>query len=392
MHFDVVVVGGGSTGSAIAYYLTRYGGGRVALVEKDHVGWGQTGRSTAVVRLHYSTSETAKMALVSWRVLKNMEKEVGGPSGFRGCGFLLLAGYEDYEGLKKNVEMQKSLGIDTRIVSVEELKELEPRINVTGLSAAAYEPGSGYADPVTTAQSFAKAAVREGCVLLETCEVKAARIENGRIERLTTSKGEVEADLVVNATGVWCNRFLEMMGVELPVDVMKEEIVVWTRPESFHGEHFVIGDLPNNYYMRPFGDSQTYMGSINPEMDRREKYPSAYNLDERIGIETASRYGEAVAKRFPVMAEAKMAGGWVGLYDVTPDWHPIIGYSRKIENLFNAVGLSGHGFKLCPAIGMLASDIILEHKNPLIDPEFFSEERFGKGRLIGTSYKYGVLS
>ncbi|MEM2023960.1 MAG: FAD-binding oxidoreductase, partial [Candidatus Caldarchaeum sp.] len=125
---------------------------------------------------------------------------------------------------------------------------------------------------------------------------------------------------------------------------------------------------------------------------RQERHVSAFNLEEKVGIDTASRYGEAVSKRFPVMAEARLAGGWVGLYDVTPDWHPIIGFSKKVENLFNAVGLSGHGFKLCPAIGMLATDIILGSKTPLIDPEFFSEDRFGKGRLIGMTYKYGVIS
>ncbi|MEM2024633.1 MAG: FAD-dependent oxidoreductase, partial [Candidatus Caldarchaeum sp.] len=260
MRFDVVVVGGGSTGSSIAYYLTARGAGRVALVEKDHVGWGQTGRSTAVVRLHYSTHEVAKMALVSWRVLKNMEKVVGGPSGFTACGFVILAGEEDYQGLKRNVEMQRELGINTRIMSPDELKQLEPRINVDGLHAAAYEPESGYADPVTTAQTFAKAAVNGGCSLMESCEVKGVRMAGNRVERLITTRGEIETDLVVNATGVWCNGFMEMFGAELPVKLMKEEIVVWSRPEGFRGPHLVVGDLPHNYYMRPFGDSQTYMG------------------------------------------------------------------------------------------------------------------------------------
>ncbi|MEM2237258.1 MAG: FAD-binding oxidoreductase [Candidatus Caldarchaeum sp.] len=392
MRFDVVVVGGGSTGASIAYYLTKKGAGRVALVEKDHVGWGQTGRSTAVVRLHYSTLEVAKMALISWRVLKNMEKEVGGPSGFTACGFVILAGEEDYEGLKKNVEMQKSLGIKTEILTPEKLVQLEPRINIEGLYAAAYEPESGYADPVTTAQTYAKAAVNEGCVLMESCEVKGVRMAGNRVERLLTTRGEFEVGLVVNATGVWCNSFLEMFGAALPVKVMKEEIVVWSRPEDFRGQHLVVGDLPYNYYMRPFGDNQTYMGSINPDMSRQEKYPNAFDLEAKVGIDTASRYGEALSKRFPIMAEARVAGGWIGLYDVTPDWHPIIGYSKTVQNLFNAVGLSGHGFKLCPAIGMLASDIILGNKTPLVDPEFFNEERFEKGKLIGVSYKYGVIS
>ncbi|MCS6769754.1 MAG: FAD-binding oxidoreductase [Candidatus Caldarchaeum sp.] len=392
MRFDVVVVGGGSTGASIAYHLVKQGAGKVALVEKDYVGWGQTGRSTAVVRLHYSTPEVASMALASWRVLKNMEKEVGGPSGFTACGFLLLAGEEELQGLERNVAMLKKVGVETRIIAADEVREVEPRIDTTGLAAAAYEPESGYADPVATAQTYARAAAADGCVLMEACEVVSVRMEGRRIERLITSRGEFEADLVVNATGVWCNTFLEKVGEELPVKVMKEEIVVWSRPETFRGQHPVVGDLPNNYYMRPFGETQTYMGSINPDMNRQEKHPTAFNLNEKVGLDTASMYGEAVSKRFPAMAEARIAGGWVGLYDVTPDWHPIVDFSAQVENLFNVVGLSGHGFKLCPALGMLTADILLKRRKPLINPDFFSRERFERRRLIGMSYKYGVIS
>jgi len=392
MRFDVAVVGGGSTGTAIAYYLTKNGAGRVVLVEKDFVGWGQTGRSTAVVRLHYSTKEVALMALTSWRVLKDMDKTVGGESGFRASGFVILVGAEDFEGLKKNVEMHRSLGINTKIVGPDELREIEPRINVEGIYAGAYEPESGYADPVLTSQSFAKAALANGCTLMERCEVVGVKVNEKRIEKLITSKGDVEADIVVNATGVWCNRFFDLIGLSYPVTVVKEKIVVWRRPESFSGQHLVVGDLPNNYYMRPFGETQTYMGTINPETDRQEKYPEKFDLAEKVGVDTASHYGELVSKRFPIMSEAQFAGGWIGLYDITPDWHPIIGFSSKIKNLFNAVGLSGHGFKLCPAIGMLASDIILNRKDLPIDKNFFGEKRFEEKRLIGISYKYGVIS
>ena len=392
MRFDVAVIGGGSTGSSIAYHLVKDGAGKVALIEREHVGWGQTGRSTAIVRLHYSTVEVARMALVSWDELRRMEEAVGGPSGFRPCGFVIAADSRDGDGLRRNVEMQRKIGINTRIISPEELAEIQPGVDTRGLEVAAYEPGSGYADPVLTAQTYAGAASELGCVLMPKTEVKGLRLENGRIVSLETDRGRVEADVVVNATGVWANTLLSAIGVNLPIKVMKEEIVVWVRPSNFLGEHIVFGDLPNNYYIRPFGESQTYMGSINPDMSKVGDSPSDFNLDERVGLGTVSEYGSVISSRFPAMSEARYAGGWIGLYDVTPDWHPIIGFMENPSNLFNVVGLSGHGFKLAPALGMIASELILRGESRLVDREFFSHRRFTLGRAITSSYKYGVIS
>ncbi len=393
MKVDVLVIGGGSTGTSIAYYLSERGAGRVALLERQYVAWGQTGRSTAVVRLHYSTPEVARMALISWEVLREMERKIGGPSGFRACGFAIAAGQEDLEGLRKNVEMQRSLGINTRLITPEELREIQPQIDTDGLAGAAYEPESGYADPVMTAQTFAEAAARNGCIIKTKTEVKGFRVDGNRIKAVLTDKEIFEADVIVNASGVWSNQVTAELGLNLPVEVVKEEIAVWKRPEEFRGEHIVFADLPNNYYMRPFGDTQTYMGSINPDLSRREREPTAFNLDERVSMDTFMSYGELISRRFPCMVKAEAAGGWIGLYDITPDWHPIIGRSSKFENLYNAVGMSGHGFKLCPAFGMLVSDLILrDGKSDVVNPDFFSERRFAEGRLIGTSYQYGVIS
>ncbi len=393
MDVDVLVIGGGSTGTSIAYHLCEGGADRVMLVERSNIAWGQTGRSTAVVRLHYSTPEVAKMALESWKFLRDMENKLGKPSGFKAVGFVILAGENDLEGLRRNVEMQRSLGINTKTLTPEELKQLMPQMNVDDVAGAAYEPESGYADPVTTAQSFAEAARERGCVIKTSTEVKGFKVRESRIESVETTAGEVKPSYVVNATGVWTNVLNSMLGIELPVEVVKEDIVIWKRPSTFRGEHMVVGDLPLDYYMRPFGDTQTYMGSINPNLEKKAKTPDAFNIDEKITVDIFLKYGEKVSKRIPDMKHAEAAGGWSGLYDITPDWHPIIGKSEQIENLIHAVGMSGHGFKLSPAIGKLVADIILKNnKSDVVNPDFFSERRFKVGRLIGTSYQFGVIS
>jgi glycine/D-amino acid oxidase-like deaminating enzyme len=392
VRFDIAIIGGGSTGTSIAYHLLRKGAGKVVLLEKDHVGWGQTGRSTAIVRLHYSTEEVIRMALHSWRELSRMEEAVGGPSGFKPCGFILAACEEDLDGLRRNVEIQRRVGVDTRLITAEELKEIIPQVDVEGVVGAAYEPCSGYADPVLTAQTYARAAEKMGCTLLVKTPVKRLNLEKGRIRYIETEKERLESDIVVNATGVWSNDLLSGTGENLPLKVMKEEIVVWSRPSTFRGEHVVFADLPQNYYMRPHGEMQTYMGSINPDMSRVSDSPEEFNISEKVGLDTVSSYGAALSKRFPAMADAVYSGGWVGLYDVTPDWHPIIDFSGRIDNLVHVVGLSGHGFKLAPAFGDVVSDLILRGSCRLVDRNFFSLRRFKEGRLIGSSYKYGVIS
>jgi sarcosine oxidase, subunit beta len=389
----MAVIGGGSTGTSIAFYLQKKGAGKVALIEKDEIAWGQTGKSTAVVRMHYSTEELVKLASASYPILKDMEAKVGGPSGFIECGVVVAGGEQDAAAINANVKMQKGLGVDTSLITARDLSEIEPHIQTDGIAAAAYEPHSGFADPVATAKSFADAFVREGGMVQTRTLVKGFRLNGNRITAIVTDNNTIEADTVINASGVWANDLLSSLNISLPIDVIHEYVVLIKRPQSFQGSHIVFMDVPNNYYIVPKSTSQTCVSVLTGDMSRRERSPSSYD-DVQSGpdFETMNDFAEKLAYRFPTMREAEALGGWSGLEDVTPDWHPIFDWSSTLENLFNAVGLSGHGFKICPALGMFASDLILRRKSNLIDHHFFAEDRFSVGRTISARLNAGSMA
>lgn len=386
------MVGGGSTGTSVAYHLTKLGYGRILLAEKGTIGGGQTGKSTGVVRLHYSIPETAKMALYSFRFMERWESEVGGRCGLTKCGFMIVASEREADSLKRAVELQRSIGINTRIISPEEIREIEPRMNVSDVAAAAYEPDSGYADPMDTSISFAEAARRMGAEVREHAEVEVFKTEGDMIAAARVAGEWVEADSYVIAVGVWANRLLSKLGRSLPLRIGVEEVAAIMRPEKFRGLHLVLADLINGFYMRPLGDSETHMGSLDPEYPEPEPDPDRVDY-ESIRRETYHRYMELYSKRFPVMEEAPYKPrGWRGLYDVTPDWQPILGRDEIYRNLYLAVGLSGHGFKLSPALGLVVAEAVAKGKSSLVDVELYGVRRFKEGRLIGREYGFGILS
>lgn len=386
---EAVVIGGGCNGASVAYNLAKRGVTDVALLEKSFLAFGGTGKSSAIVRQHYSNEETAKMAVESLRVFQNFEKQVGENSGFTQTGFLVLVGPKDLEGLEANVAMQRKVGIDTRVISSEELKELEPEIRTVDLAAAAYEPESGFADPVSTTSSFAKQAENMGVKILVKTEVTGIRTDAGKVRSVLTNRGEIETGVVVNAAGVWGARIAEMVGIRLPLTPTRHPVCYMRSPDGFREIKRIVVDYPNGIYIRPEAiPGRFQVGSIDPNISGLEIDPDNYN--EGIGFETISTYATKLTSRFPRMEMGVSMGGFSGPYDITPDWHPILDRTR-VEGFYLAVGFSGHGFKLCPAVGRLMAELITEGRTSGIDIRFFRFSRFEEGRPITGKYEYSIL-
>ncbi|MBI5651983.1 MAG: FAD-binding oxidoreductase [Chloroflexi bacterium] len=387
---DVVVIGAGITGTSAAFQLAQRGL-RVALVEKKFIAAGSTGKSSAIIRQHYSNAITARMALYSLRVFQNFADVLGGgDAGFVTTGFAILVAAKDRAGLIENVAMQKRVGVNTRIISSDELRELNPGIAETRDIASAYEPESGYSDPASSATGFADAAKRLGTQVYQETRVIGIEMSGGRVIGVKTTNGMIATGAVVNCANAWAPEIGAMVGVNLPVQAERHQVATFQRPADFRAPHFTAGDFINNIYYRPEGALLTLAGSIDPHHGTPID-PDNYN--ESADYEFIEDMATRIRNRYPVMERAFSKGGWSGIYGVTPDWHPIIDEIPAGSGFFVAAGFSGHGYKLGPAVGVMIADLVTRASAPTaeLDRALFRYARFAENTPVRGKYEYSIV-
>ncbi len=387
---DVVVVGAGITGSSAAFQLAQRGF-KVAVVEKRFVAAGSTGKSSAIIRQHYSNEITARMALYSLRVFTHFADAVGGDAGFVRTGFMVLVEPKDRVGLEENVAMHKRLGIDTRLISSEESRELDPALGGASAAALAYEPGSGYADPAFTTTGFIEAAKRHGAEVYQGVRVTGIEMKGGRVAGVKTTAGTIATAAVVNCANAWASEIGSMVGVPLPVRASRHQVATFQGPLPETRAHVAAADFVNHIYYRPEGGSLTLVGSIDAAEAEHHTDPDEYN--ESVDYEFIEDAAQRIRNRYPAMEHALSRGGWSGIYGVTPDWHPIIDEVPKDSHLFVAAGFSGHGFKLGPAVGVMVADMVTRASSPTagLDRSLFRYGRFAENTPIRGKYEYSIV-
>lgn len=385
---DVIVVGGGISGTSTAFQLAQRGA-RVTLVEKNFIASGPTGRSSAVIRQHYSHEVTARMALRSLRVWQNFRERVGGECGFTQTGFLLGARAEDLDGLKANIAFQQSVGIDTRFVSAAEMREIDPHLSTEGIVGAAYEPESGYADPAAAANSFAAAARRLGATILQDTTATAIQATAGRVTGIRTNHGDLSAGAVVVAAGPWTPRLFQTVGIEIPIVASRIQVAFYQWPQGFEGRT-VYADFVVQMYIRPEGGRQFMVGSVEPEeAEDVVENPDAFN--EQVDYPIVNKFAERLAHRYPAMQQGTFSNGYAALYDITPDWHMIIDEMPGISGLYCCAGGSGSNFKTGPAVGEMVTRLVLDGRSAEDDVNFFRLDRFARGQLRRGKYESSIV-
>ncbi len=232
--YDAIIIGGGIMGCSSALQLARRGM-KVVLLEKGTIGAGPTGKSSAVIRQHYSNELTARMALYGLGVFRNFKAEFGDECGFTQTGFVVVAKASDKAGLEANVAFQQSLGIETELLSPESLLELMPGLHTADLVAAAYEPGSGYADPYLTNTAMARAARKEGADIYQDTRVTGISFAGGKVTGVDSNAEKFSAPVVVNCAGSWGAQVAAMAGVSLPINSCRVQVAFFRRPESVRG-------------------------------------------------------------------------------------------------------------------------------------------------------------
>ena len=378
-------------GTSIAYNLKRKGMDKVTLLEKRFVGSGATGRSAGVVRQHYSTEFMVRMATRSLRTIRDFQQELGTDSGYRRTGLIVAVDEEGIDALRQTVAMQRSLGVDTKLISPSELMQVQSELYTDDLGGGAFEPDAGYADPSLTTTGYAKAAETLGVKILQKTEVVGIELSGRKVTAVKTNQGErIVTPVIVNATNAWANRINEMVGVELPIQSVRSQVCLLRRPPDFQGSHVVLFDFVKLTYLKAEGDTQTLVGTLDPQVDLSAPVDPDLCPDS-IDYEHVEMLSGRIVHRFPVMGRAVPRGGWSGPYDVTPDWHPILDEIEEVEGYYCAAGFSGHGFKLCPAVGEMMADLIIHGKKAGSDIENFRSTRFREGKPIVPKYAYSLV-
>ncbi len=386
---DIIIIGGGVMGASIAYHLAKHGDVRVMLVERQALCNGTTGRSGAIVRQHYSNDFTIRMARASLSVFQDFEELIGGDSGFVTTGMIVMADEQGTGALRANVKMQQDQGVDTQLIHPQEVSEAAAGYSGVGVALACYETGAGVADPMATTHCFAKRARDYGATIREGVTVTQILTEHERVIGVRTNAGDFQAPGVVLAANVWSVALAQSIGISLPITATRHPMVAVRRPDDFGGRtglHAVGLDLTRDIYLRPDIGGITLVGSSENVFTPSNPDNYAQGLTEQ----EIEHFRSAAGGSIPALTRAVPRGGWAGIYDDTPDFHPILDKLPEYDGLYCAAGFSGHGFKLSPLVGQWMAQLILTGTKP-DDMQHFAFDRFAQGQEIRPRYSSGVL-
>ena len=371
---DIVIIGGGVMGASIAYHLAARGLKNILLLEKDEFfGQGATGRCAGGVRYQFATEVNIRLSLASLPLLERFETEIGQAIGYSKCGYLfLLTKEEDIIAFQRNVSLQHSLNVKTEWLSGDDIRRRLPMMRLDDVIAGTYNPDDGVVDPNSVVMGYISAARRLGVDALNGIEVTGIQVQSSRIKGVITTAGNIAAPLVVDAAGPWAGLIAEMAGVEIPLTPIRRQWFTTTPiTEIPEGYPFVI-DFAQSLYFHREGRG-LLIGMSNPDE------PAGF--DQNIDPDWETTNIEAAIARLPLLEKAQLASHVAGLYEVTPDAHPIYG-STPVEGFFICTGFSGHGFMHGPISGVLMSEIILEGSAKTVDISMLDLARFQEGRLI----------
>jgi sarcosine oxidase, subunit beta len=386
---DVVIVGGGIEGAAAAWALSQRGVTDVVVAERNTVASGMTGKSSGIVRCHYGVSSLAAMATVGLEVFENAEEIFGTDIGFRQTGYVVGVGEPNVESLRKSLAAQRAVGVQTEEIDRAEVARMWPFADLSPFAAFGWEARGGYGDAYQTAQAFAASARAAGVRIRQGATVTGLVVGGDRVTGVRLADGgEISAGTVVVATGVWTRPLLAPYGLEVPIRVVREQIVMISPgiDSGAIGSLPVFSDLVSLQYVRAevggeilFGNSDLSDATVADPDNYLNRATDAF-VDLTV---------DKVGTRFPGFTDAAISGSYAGCYDVTPDWNPVIS-KTGLDGLIVAAGFSGHGFKIAPAVGRLVADLVVDghSRDPRIPHTDFRLSRFAEGDPLKSPYPY----
>ena len=367
----VVVIGGGVIGTSAAFHLAE-AGADVVLVERGQLGGGSTSRAAGGVRTQFSDVLNIAIAKRSLAAFREFARRPGWEIDLKQVGYLFVITREDdLEAFERSVTLQREQGLESRILTAHETRELCPLLEGDDILAGSFSPGDGHATPDGVVQGYASGARAHGAVVRTGCEVRAIEIRGGRITRVITDAGPIWCDAVVCAAGPWSRAVGAMVGVELPVVPLRRQILFTEPVEGLPGHLPMTIDFASSFYFHREGPGLLMGMSYERETPGFDIETTEDWIPDLMAV---------VRRRAPRIADVGIRGGWAGLYEMTPDHNALIGEARGVSGFVYATGFSGHGFLQGPAVGEILRDIVLG-RAPFVDIAPLSADRFDAASL-----------
>jgi sarcosine oxidase subunit beta len=371
---DFVIIGGGVMGASTAYHLAKRGCKHILLLEKDEFfGQEATGRCAGGVRYQFATEVNVRLSQASLPMFERFEDEIGQAVDFRKCGYLfLLSQEEDIDKFRNNVEMQNRLGVQTEWLQGDEIRRRLPLMRLDDIVAGTWHDQDGLVDPNSTVMGYISCAQRLGVEALNRVEVTGIDVENGKVAGVRTDKGVISTPLIVNTAGPWAGVIGEMAGVEIPIVPLRRQMLTTTPLPQIPADFPFVIDFAQSLYFHREGEG-LLTGMSNPNEEP--------GFDQSVDPDWQLVNLEAAIQRLPLLEKAGLASHWAGLYEVTPDAHPIFG-AAPVEGFYVCGGFSGHGFMHGPVSGKLMAEIILDGQPQTVDVSMLDLARFQEDRII----------
>jgi sarcosine oxidase subunit beta len=383
--YDAIIIGGGIHGVSTAFHLAKRGI-KSLVIEKETLASQATGRSSGLVRMHYDLEPESRLAWESFQYFYNWGEKVGGDCGFTRTGFIQIVRPKFVEQLKANVEMHQRIGIPSLLVTAGDIKRIAPHFVTDDIEFAAYEPESGHADPSAATFTLMDAARNQGAELIQGCTVISLEINSGKITGAATSQGDFSAPIVVNTAGAWAGEVAKMVGIDLPINTWRHDVIFVNRPVEMGPSHPTVIDDINEMYFRPETGGMTLVGleDNNPLGESPEGYT------DRAQPGFVERAVERICQRIPLMEKGTLHSDHGGYDGITPDQRAVLGQIGP-EGFYLQCGFSGTGFKIAPAVGACMAELILDGGAKTVDITPFSPQRFAEGRLLKGEHSYDSI-
>lgn len=371
---NIVIVGGGVMGASTLYHLAARGIKNVILLEKNEFfGQEATGRCAGGVRYQFATEINIRLSQESLPMLDRFKEEIGQDINYRKCGYLFaLTDQKDVDTFKHNVDLQNKLGVKTEWLTGNEVRSRLPYMCFEDALAGTFNANDGLVDPNSVVMGYVNAAQKMGGRAFSEVEVTGLEVVGGRIQTVRTNKGDIGTPVVVNAGGPWAGVVGAMTGVDIPITSLRRQLFTTTPLPNLPIEFPFVIDFAKSLYFHREGEG-VLTGMSNPN--------ETHGFNENVDDEWELTNLEASISRLPMLEKAGLMSHWAGLYEVTPDAHPIFG-KTSVEGFYVVGGFSGHGFMHGPISGKLMTEIILDGSSSTLDTSKLDLARFAEGRLI----------